>query len=106
MVFAARLSVQLGTFTTAGETRLRRLLESAGLPVTLQSNPRRIRAMLEAMKLDKKVSDGQIRFVLADAIGRVRFGVPVPPSEVESVLLAARRRPPVVNPPSATPNEV
>ena len=34
--------------------------------------------LLTAMKLDKKISGGQVKFVLAKSIGRVDFGTEVP----------------------------
>jgi 3-dehydroquinate synthetase len=38
------------------------------------------------MKLDKKVSDGEIKFVLAKKIGKVEFGCKVPVETIERVL--------------------
>jgi 3-dehydroquinate synthetase len=38
------------------------------------------------MKLDKKVSDGEIKFVLAKRIGEVAWGKRVPALEIEKVL--------------------
>jgi 3-dehydroquinate synthetase len=38
------------------------------------------------MRLDKKVSDGQVKFVLARSIGRVEPGQNVPPALLEKVL--------------------
>ncbi len=38
------------------------------------------------MKLDKKVSSGDIKFVLANKIGKVAWGQSVPLNLVESVL--------------------
>jgi 3-dehydroquinate synthase len=51
--------------------RLRHLLEALGLPVTLGDQELETQAMIEAMGLDKKVSDGQLRFVLARQLGEV-----------------------------------
>jgi 3-dehydroquinate synthetase len=38
------------------------------------------------MKLDKKVSGGEIRFVLAPRIGQARFGQKVTPARLERAL--------------------
>ena len=51
--------------------RLRALLEALGLPVTLGGHRLETEAMIEAMGLDKKVNDGQLRFVLARQLGDV-----------------------------------
>jgi 3-dehydroquinate synthetase len=40
------------------------------------------------MTLDKKVSDGEIKFVLANRIGKVVWGQRVPPAAIERVLAA------------------
>ena len=38
------------------------------------------------MRLDKKVSAGEIKFVLARRIGKVEYGIQVPAVEIEAVL--------------------
>ena len=50
----------------------------AGLPTELTLSPAQQRKLFEAMKLDKKVAGGQIKFVLARRIGQVEFGHDVP----------------------------
>ena len=42
--------------------------------------------LFAAMKLDKKVSDGEIKFVLAKHIGKVVWGQRVPTTAIEKVL--------------------
>jgi 3-dehydroquinate synthetase len=44
------------------------------------------RNLLAAMRLDKKVSQGEIRFVLARSIGAVEFGHQVPQALIEEAL--------------------
>jgi 3-dehydroquinate synthetase len=44
------------------------------------------RKLLAAMKLDKKVSEGEVKFVLARAIGKVAYGQRVPEALVNAVL--------------------
>ena len=61
------MAAQLGGGNEAGEERLRKLLERAGLP----TRPPAIAAddMLAAMGMDKKVQQKQLRFVLLRALG-------------------------------------
>jgi len=76
-VAAAHLSARLVGLTSVEVDRIRRLFDRAGLPVGVAlTRPQRVRAFA-AMRLDKKVSDGEIRFVLAERIGRVVWGRPV-----------------------------
>jgi 3-dehydroquinate synthase len=68
MVMAAELSRRLGMIDAAYAARIRALVERAGLPVT---GPRLgAQRYLELMRVDKKASQGQIRFVLIEAPGR------------------------------------
>jgi len=38
------------------------------------------------MKLDKKVSGGEVKFVLAKKIGQVEFGIDVPKATIHAAL--------------------
>jgi 3-dehydroquinate synthetase len=42
--------------------------------------------LFAAMRLDKKVSDGEIKFVLARRIGEVTLGVRVPEAAMQKVI--------------------
>jgi 3-dehydroquinate synthase len=66
--------------------RVRRLFFRAGLPVCVKLSPAQRKALFDAMRLDKKVSAGEIKFVLARAIGRVEFGKSVPDALVQQIL--------------------
>ncbi len=77
-VSAARLSTELLGFPAPDVARIRALFERAGLPTSVSLKASERKQLLAAMRLDKKVSDGEIRFVLADAIGEVRWGQRVP----------------------------
>ena len=44
--------------------------------------------LLAAMKLDKKVSGGEVKFVLAGEIGKVVWGQSVPEELIERLLAA------------------
>jgi 3-dehydroquinate synthetase len=67
-------------------TRIRVLLEKAGLPVDVELSKVQRKNLLQAMMLDKKVSNGEIKFVLARKIGQVQFGCRVPDRMVEDAL--------------------
>ncbi len=92
-VAAARLSVwQLGLLQS-NATRIKALLQRAGLPTEpALSRPQR-KKLLAAMKLDKKVSGGQVKFVLAPKLGQARFAQDVPPALVEQALQPSTSHP-------------
>ena len=77
-VAAARLSAQVLGLPDRDVERIERLFQRAGLPTQLKLNALQRQKILAAMKLDKKVSGGQIKFVLARRIGAVAFGHQVP----------------------------
>jgi 3-dehydroquinate synthase len=85
-VMAARLSQQRLGLPAAELDRIERLFVAAGLPTQLRLSEGRQRALLEAMQHDKKVVDADIRFVLAERIGRVRFGQAVSERDLKQVL--------------------
>ena len=68
IVMAADLSVRLGLVDAAYATRIERLIERAGLPIT---GPRLgAERYLQLMRVDKKAEAGAIRFVVIEAPGR------------------------------------
>jgi 3-dehydroquinate synthase len=85
-VAAARLSVRLLGLPEPDEGRIRRLFQRAGLPVEVRLTKAQRKRLLGAMQLDKKVSGGQVRFVLARRIGQVEYGHPVSPEMLNQVL--------------------
>lgn len=85
-VAAAQLSQRLRGLPTPDVDRIRNLFQRAGLPVSARFPGARRLRLLDAMRLDKKVSDGQIKFVLADRIGAVAWGQKVPEQELNAVL--------------------
>jgi 3-dehydroquinate synthase len=85
-VAAARLSTRLHGLTSAEADRVKTVFARAGLPVTLAAPARLKERLLAAMRLDKKVSQGEIKFVLASAIGKVDYGLAVPGEEVRRAL--------------------
>jgi len=96
-VLAAELSSRLLAFPTRDVQRLTRLLDQAGLPTRLELTASQRARLLEAMRHDKKVSGGEIRFVLAHKIGQVSLGQPVPPELIEQVLAEAGAAEPAVS---------
>ena len=72
MVFAARLSLELGLCSGPVAERIEQLLHRAGLPVALPADVDATR-LLEALVRDKKIRGGKIRFVCIEALGRTRF---------------------------------
>jgi 3-dehydroquinate synthase len=85
-VLAARLSQKVLGLQVAEVERIRALLDRAGLPTEARFSTNQKQKLMAAMKLDKKVSGGEIKFVLARRIGEVEFGQRVPEREVFSVL--------------------
>ena len=54
--------------------RIRDLFKRAGLPTQIKLKPAQRQKLFAAMRFDKKVSGGEIKFVLAKRIGRVVWG--------------------------------
>jgi 3-dehydroquinate synthase len=86
-VAAAELSKQLLGLSPDEVNRIRDLFQRAGLPTAIRL-PRPLRArLLAAMRLDKKVSGGELKFVLARRIGQAEFGHSVPENLIESLVV-------------------
>ena len=85
MVAAAKISNRLGILPNADITRLKNLIARTGLP----TEPPRLElaSLTQAMKHDKKVLLGRIRFVLPKILGEVFITDEVPISLIEQVLL-------------------
>ena len=54
--------------------------------MTLKLVPARRKKLFTAMQLDKKVSGGEVKFVLAERLGRVKFDCKVPAELLGQVL--------------------
>ena len=91
-VFAASLSARLLGLPEDDVDLIRSLFERAGLPTSVCLSRRQWEDVSRAMRLDKKTSAGEIRFVLAERIGRVIWGRAVPASVMREVfdLLACK----------------
>ncbi len=77
-VAAAHLSARLLGLPRRDLDRIRRLFERAGLPTSVRLNRRQRDRVFEAMRLDKKAAAGEVRFVLAERLGRAVWGQAVP----------------------------
>ena len=66
--------------------RIIRLFRRTGLPTTVRLRAQQGPKLFAAMRLDKKVSGGEIKFVLAKKIGKVEFGHKVPATVIEQAL--------------------
>lgn len=86
MVMAADLSVKLGLLEGVYRDRIERLVRRAGLPV--HAPPLGAERYLALMRVDKKASQGEIRFVLIEAPGRA--GLHSAPDEWVREVLEAR----------------
>ena len=85
-VAAAKLSAELNGFPQPDTERVANLFRRAGLPTHAELNAVLRERLFAAMKLDKKVSGGEIKFVLARQIGEVEFGKKVPRDLIEKTL--------------------
>ena len=86
LVAAAKLSRKILGLPSGEVERIEKLLVRAALPVKVKLNFRQREKLFAAMKLDKKVSAGEIKFVLAKKIGIVAWGQQVPSALIDSVL--------------------
>jgi 3-dehydroquinate synthase len=85
-VAAAMLSARQFGLTPAEVERIQALFARAGLPVTIRLTQSQRARLHSAMRLDKKVKDGEVKFVLARKIGEVAWGEAVKPTEIDAVL--------------------
>ena len=85
-VAAAKLSQKILGLPSGDMARIEKLFVQAGLPVKIKLNSVRRKKLLAAMKLDKKVSGGEIKFVLAQKIGKVKYGCMVSAEAIDCAL--------------------
>jgi 3-dehydroquinate synthase len=84
MIAESRVAVRMGIFDSNEQERLERLIDEMGLPVKI---PRMDKDMiLQAIKHDKKICNGKIRFALPRAIGDVYITDSVEEAAVMEVL--------------------
>ena len=94
-VAAARISAAALGLGADEVERIRLLLQRTGLPTEIRLPPAQRKKLFGAMRLDKKVTGGEIKFVLAKKIGEVVWGQNVPEYLANEALNspAARRAP-------------
>jgi len=80
----AILSMELGIAPLELLAAQNKLLKLCGLPTRVKKMPEK--KVLAALKLDKKNVSGKTRFVLPEAIGKVRWGVEVPSDLISAAL--------------------
>ena len=85
-VAASKISRDQHDLGQAEVDRIEAMFAGAGLPTTVALSKSETTKLLAAMKLDKKVSGGQIKFVLAKSIGNVNFGIDVPQATIKASL--------------------
>jgi 3-dehydroquinate synthase len=85
-VAAAKLSAEILRLPRQDAERIEKLFHRAGLATNVSLNQSQRKKIVGAMKLDKKVSAGEVKFVLARRIGEVEFGQKVPAASVEKIL--------------------
>ena len=84
MLVEADISARLGKLSSKELDRIKAVITGAGLPTRIPALP--IKEMITAMTHDKKVSQGKIKFVLPEKLGKVIITDEVKPSLVEEVL--------------------
>ncbi len=85
MLAEARISNKLGMLDKNEVKRLKEVIARAGLPTEIPSL--QLERLIQAMKHDKKILRGKIRFVLPKSIGEVFITEEVSTSLVEQVLV-------------------
>lgn len=80
----AFMAMELGLTNVETLAAQNRILKACGLPTRGKGLPQK--RVLQAMQLDKKGHHGRPRFVLPEAVGRVRFEVEVPDEIVVKAL--------------------
>ncbi len=85
-VAAAELSAALLDLPQLDVERITDLFRRAELPTSVDLNTKQTDLLFAAMRLDKKVSGGEIKFVLAKRIGAVTWGEKVPEGLIRATL--------------------
>ena len=85
-VATAKLSQEILGLRVRDVDRIENIFHRAGLPVTIKLNANQRQKLFAAMRHDKKVSGGEVKFVLAEKIGLVRFGQKVPAALIDQSL--------------------
>ena len=84
MAMAMDLSVRLGRATAPEADRVRNLLAALGLPTQVEDLA--AAPLRHAMGMDKKARDGQLRFVVCDALGACSLTADAPENAVRDAI--------------------
>ncbi len=84
MIAEARIAQRMGLLKSSELTRLKGVIAGAGLPTEIPDL--NIKGIIEAIKHDKKIVAGKVRFVLPKTMGNAFVTDEVSPSLVEEVL--------------------
>lgn len=85
MSAAARIGHALGVTPMDAVDRIEALVGAARLPLRIPSGIA-VETLMKTIAFDKKAKGGSVKWVMAEAIGKVRTGVEVPPEVTERVL--------------------
>jgi 3-dehydroquinate synthase len=89
MVCAAHLSVKRSGLTKTEAERIEALIKMSGLPTRL-GDKYNIDELLEAMRLDKKARNGQLRFVLLKRLGEAVVSDAVTDDDIKEIVDVCR----------------
>jgi 3-dehydroquinate synthase len=92
-VAAAKLSVEVLGLPAGDAQRIEALFRRTGLPISIPLSAKQEARLFEAMRLDKKVSGGEVQFVLAPRLGKAEHGAKAPAELIAKVLRQAGRNP-------------
>lgn len=85
-VAAAKISNSVLGLPATEVERIQKLFQKAGLPTTIRLSAIQRKKLFVAMRLDKKVVGGEIKFVLAKKIGETAWGQNAPEPVVQEAL--------------------
>jgi 3-dehydroquinate synthase len=85
-VAAAKISQAQTGLSAKDAARITALFKNAGLPTSVKLTPAQTKRLFTAIQLDKKVSHGQVNFVLAKKIGQVITGQKVDSAAIRQSL--------------------
>ena len=88
-VAATRISARVFGLSGRDVERIKTIFQKAGLPTQIKLNASQRQKLFAAMLRDKKVSAGEIKFVLAKHIGEVTWGQQVPDSMIHDSLVSS-----------------
>jgi 3-dehydroquinate synthase len=92
-VAAAMISLIMLQLSSPELKRINNIFEDAGLPTVIRLNAGQRKKLVAAMRLDKKVSEGKVKFVLAKTIGEVVWGQKVPDEVIQRILVLMSAKP-------------